>query len=116
MRVAIFAVLLTASLVMVFANRIYQRPVATAQEVGPVRRAVENDSMIVHSATASDGSQLLTVIEPGRRVMAVYHVDRVTGKISLRSARNIQWDLQMDDFNGAEPKPREIRSLLLRSE
>jgi hypothetical protein len=44
--------------------------------------------------------------------MSVYHIDRQTGEIALRSVRNVAWDLQMEEFNGVSPSPREIRSLL----
>jgi hypothetical protein len=45
-------------------------------------------------------------------MMSVYGIDPATGEISLRSVRNVRWDLQMDEYNGTNPSPREIRSLL----
>ena len=42
--------------------------------------------------------------------MAVYFVSTATGKIQLKSVRDIQWDFLMDDFNGAEPKPKDLRA------
>lgn len=59
----------------------------------------------------SDGRQQVTLIDPRTRVMAVYHVDRATGALSLKSVRNVHWDLQIEDFNSANPTPREIRAL-----
>jgi hypothetical protein len=44
--------------------------------------------------------------------MCIYHVDPATGVVALKSVRNIQWDLMMDEFNGVSPLPREIRSML----
>ena len=44
--------------------------------------------------------------------MSVYQIDLTSGKITLRSVRQIQWDLQITDFNGSYPSPREIQSLL----
>jgi hypothetical protein len=58
-----------------------------------------------------EGRQQVTVIDPGSRVMAVYHVDRTTGGLSLKSVRNVHWDLQIEEFNSANPTPREIRAL-----
>ena len=52
---------------------------------------------------------MLTVIDPRQQTIGVYSVDHVTGRISLRSVRNIRWDLQMTDFNSDNPLPREIR-------
>ncbi len=59
----------------------------------------------------SEGRQQVTLIDPRSRVMAVYHVDRTTGALSLKSVRNVHWDLQIEDFNSANPTPREIRAL-----
>lgn len=58
-----------------------------------------------------EGRQQITVIDPKQKVMAVYHIDRTTGAVSLRSVRNLQWDMQIEDFNSANPTPREIRAL-----
>ena len=44
--------------------------------------------------------------------MGVYHIDLATGEVSLKSVRNIHWDLQMIEFNGTRPLPREVRSML----
>ena len=55
---------------------------------------------------------MLTVVDPRQRVLSVYHIDVATGKIALKSVRNIQWDLQIDDLNNDKPLPQEIRSSL----
>lgn len=57
------------------------------------------------------GTQQITVVDPRGRSLAVYHVDRVTGGLSLKSVRNIAFDLQIEDFNSSSPTPREIRAL-----
>jgi hypothetical protein len=57
-------------------------------------------------------SQQVTVIDPVSRVMSVYHIDRKTGTISLKSVRNIHADLLMDELNTENPLPREIRAIL----
>lgn len=59
-----------------------------------------------------DKGQHLVVIDPGQRVMAVYYVDSQAGKVALRSVRQFHWDLQIADFNGEKPLPREIRQML----
>jgi hypothetical protein len=62
--------------------------------------------------TATEGQpQVVTVIDAERRVMAVYHVDRATGEIALKSVRNMTWDLEMLEFNTGEPLPQEIRDM-----
>jgi hypothetical protein len=57
------------------------------------------------------GTQQITIVDPRGRSLAVYHVDRVTGGLSLKSVRNIAFDLQIEDFNSNSPTPREIRAL-----
>ena len=52
----------------------------------------------------------VTVLDPRQRVLAVYHVDRNSGEITLRGARNITWDLQMTEFNSGNPLPQDIRN------
>jgi len=79
-------------------------------QVGP---GLSGDSnLIVHTSTANTGGQQMVVIDPVLRVMAVYHVDSTSGKVSLKSVRNIKWDLLIEEFNGGEPSPRDIRTLL----
>jgi len=63
--------------------------------------------------TAIDGHrQQLTIVDPGIRVVGVYHVDGEGGEIRLKSVRNIHWDLQMTEFNTVSPLPQEIHSLI----
>ena len=68
--------------------------------------------LVTMSTAAGEGLQQLTVIDPRTRVVSIYHVDTATGEISLKSVRNITWDLQMMEFNAASPLPREVRSML----
>jgi hypothetical protein len=58
-----------------------------------------------------ENRQQLLVIDPELHVMGVYHVDS-NGEVTLKSVRNFHWDLQMEQFNGTNPLPREIRSLM----
>ena len=74
----------------------------------------QNDGLVMHVTAADSQPQLVTVIDPQQRVLAVYHVDRSTGKIVPKSIRNITWDLQMIEFNSGDPLPQDIRSGLQR--
>ena len=76
--------------------------------------AVQSDGLITHVTAADSQPQVVTVIDPRQRVMAVYHVDRATGKILPKSIRNITWDLQMIEFNSGDPLPQDIRNGLQR--
>jgi hypothetical protein len=84
-----------------------QRP--TAQE-----RTVSSPELVAMSYDAGDGRQQITVVDPRQRVLAVYHVDRATGALALKSVRNLNWDLMIEDFNSDKPTPREVRALTQR--
>ncbi|WP_425398864.1 hypothetical protein [Aeoliella sp.] len=49
------------------------------------------------------------VYDPQQQVLGVYHVDRVTGEIELKSIRQISQDLEMLHFQGKAPLPEDIR-------
>jgi hypothetical protein len=67
--------------------------------------------LVVLSHDGQDGRQQITVVDTRQRVIAVYQVDRATGALQLRSVRNVQWDLTIEEYNCASPAPREIRAL-----
>ena len=73
--------------------------------------AAAGSDVIAGPAETADG-QVLTVIDTRQRVMSVYRIEGGTGKIALLSVRNIQWDMQLTEFNGEHPLPQEIRRLL----
>jgi hypothetical protein len=87
---------------------------------GPVQRAtpaapapVTGSELIVVPASLGDKVQMLTVVDPRQQVLSVYHIELATGKITLKSVRNIQADLQIDCLNNDEHLlPQEIRSSL----
>jgi hypothetical protein len=68
--------------------------------------------LITLSTSVGDHRQQLVVVDPETRGLAVYHIDNASGEISLKSVRNIHYDLKISEFNGTSPLPREIRSLL----
>jgi hypothetical protein len=59
-----------------------------------------------------DGRRLLVVVDQATRHAAVYHLDAVDGSLTLRSTRDISWDLMVGDFNAQEPKPAALRKML----
>lgn len=77
-----------------------------------VQQVETSGGLIAMSMPAGTERQVVTVIDPQKRAMSVYHVELSTGEITLKSVRNIQWDLQMMDFNGTTPLPKEIRAVL----
>lgn len=68
--------------------------------------------LIALNSDVEEGRQQIVVIDPKSRVMSVYHIEHATGVISLKSVRNIQADLLMDEFNTDSPLPKEIRAIL----
>lgn len=90
--------------------------VASATNVGfaqrPAPPSLGSPGLISHVTTVGENRQQLTVLDPEMRVIAVYHVDLLKGNITLKSVRNIHWDLQMAEFNTEAPLPREIRLML----
>ena len=70
------------------------------------------DDLLMASSALADGGQQVVLVDTRNRVIGTYHVDGGTGAIALKSVRNIRWDLLMDEFNGGDPKPKEIRALL----
>ena len=78
----------------------------------PAPPAVSGGELIAVPSPMGDKGQLLTVIDPRQQAMGVYWIEAGSGKITLRSVRNIRYDLMMMDFNGDNPLPREIRAQL----
>ena len=83
-----------------------------APPTGQLRQSAPSDQLIAMACDGGDGQQQLTLIDPKTRVIGVYHIDRSTGQIALRCVRNVHYDLMMEEFNGADPSPREIRALI----
>ena len=109
MRRSLFGVLVGSLLVIAAtAERGSTEPVSAPREFAP--RAAQ-PALVTHVTAADGGPQVVTVIDTRARVMAIYHVDRTSGEITLKSVRNMTWDLQMLEFNSGEPLPQEIRDM-----
>lgn len=59
-----------------------------------------------------DTRRLLVVVDEVGRHAAVYHLDAAAGTLTLRSTRDISWDLSIGDFNAQEPRPGAIQRML----
>jgi hypothetical protein len=88
-----------------------QGPRTNAPERSGHDRAVGSADLLALSHDGPDGRQQITIVDPRQRVMAVYHVDRTSGALALKSVRNLQWDLMIEDYNSGTPAPRDIRAL-----
>jgi hypothetical protein len=79
---------------------------------GPAAAPVGSSSVVVINTATGQGDPQLVLVDTENRVMGAYQVSAQSGEITLKSVRNFRWDLMMDEFNGKEPSPREIRALL----
>ena len=76
------------------------------------QRPPETDCLIALPVRAGPEAEYVALVDPIHRVMGVYQIEPSSGKVFLKSVRNVHWDLQMDEFNGTSPTPREIRDML----
>ena len=115
MRSSLFGALLGACLVIAaLAGRGSSEPVQTG--LGEAAPSLPQASgLITHVVSVAGQPTTVIVVDPQQRVMGVYHVDGASGEISLKSVRNITWDLQMTKgYNTAAPLPLEVRDALPR--
>lgn len=59
-----------------------------------------------------DGRMLMVVVDQATRHAAVYHLDGAAGTLTLRSTRDLSFDLMVGDFNAQEPRPAALRKML----
>lgn len=84
---------------------------ADAQSPDPAT-FVSQDGIIALHLDGSETADAVALLDTKSRVMSVYHIDRSNGEVSLKSVRNVTWDLQLDEFNGVKPSPKEIKNLV----
>jgi hypothetical protein len=108
MRIAVLGVSVLASLVIAALVAAMAPSVTSAQRTAPSG----GGGLIALATAAGEGCQQVTVIDPDMRSLGVYHVDLATGEVTLKSVRNIKWDLEMIEFNATQPLPREVRSII----
>ncbi len=108
MKRAILGILLGAVAATLVVGLLDRRSELMAQHVAPPQ-AGGSSELIALPSPVGDKGQLLTVVDPHQQSIGVYWVEAATGKITLRSVRNIRYDLMMTDFNTDNPLPREIR-------
>ena len=108
MRIAVVGVVV--GLVLVGLHAAFGPSVGLAQRPGTLASAGGGPGSV--AVTPGNEREQVTVVDPDTRTMAVYHVDKATGEIVLKSVRNIHYDLKMVEFNGKSPLPSEIRAML----
>lgn len=111
MRLAVATGIVVVGLAMAAWNTLAGPPQAAPPRTSG-SQAAASSGLIALTSSIGDHRQQLLVVDPELKVLGVYHVDGTTGEIVLKSVRNIHWDLQMMDFNGTSPTPREVRNQL----
>lgn len=66
----------------------------------------------ISTGPLDEARRLLLVVDPQLKNAAVYHVDAATGTLTLKSTRDIRYDLLVGDFNAQSPKPSELKRML----
>lgn len=90
-----------------------QRQAAPGASVAPPPVASQS-GLVTHVVSQEGRPHTLVVTDTERRVVAVYHVNAQTGKIDLKSVRNVTWDLQMPQYETSAPTPQDVRAGLPR--
>ena len=111
MRVAVLGCLVVAVLAAVVSVVLPDDRAASGRPTALKGTAVSDQGLMALSETVAQKYQQVTVIDSRREVISVYQIDLASGTIALRSVRNIRWDLQISDYNGQKPLPREIQAL-----
>ena len=90
---------------------IWGTPAETAAQ-RPAAAGATTGGLWISDSAVDEGRRMLVIVDPASRHAAVYHVETATGAMTLRSTRDISWDLMVGDFNAREPKPAALRKML----
>lgn len=113
MRATVVGLIVGVTLTWILSGASTVSPNAFAERFqGGGQSVAQRDDLIAVSGAVVDGQQLIVLIDPRRQTLGSYHVNAQNGQISLRSVRNIRWDLELEEFNGMEPSPEKIQALL----
>jgi hypothetical protein len=113
MRNVVVGFFLGAVLALLAASGMGSRPAAYGQLGDRARSNGSGSEWISFSWDAGNAEQV-AVLDPQSRSMSIYEINRNSGAITLKSVRNVGWDLRLEEFNSTNPTPREIRALVER--
>jgi len=88
--------------------------VATSQSHNgrPVPAGPAGTGLWISDTPLEDGRRLPVAVDPSTRHAAIYHLDAASGSLTLKSARDLTWDLSIDEFNAQDPRPAALRTML----
>lgn len=72
----------------------------------------EVSALWISESRMDDGRTLMVVVDQATRHAAVYHLDGGAGTLTLRSTRDLSFDLMVGDFNAQEPRPAALKKML----
>lgn len=81
----------------------------TTQDV--VNRNADNTVVMT---VPTEAGQRVIVFDKTSYSLAAYDIDTLGGRIALRSVRQVQWDMGLEDFNSLPPKPAEVRAMMAK--
>jgi hypothetical protein len=74
--------------------------------------APSDGELIALNWTVDGKLQTVVLVDPQRKAMSVYQIDRASGAITLKSVRQCEGDLQLQGFNETRPFAAEIRGMM----
>ena len=84
------------------------------QHVTPRPVVGASAGLFTHLVSRADRPTQLILVDPERLVVSVHHIAAESGEIQLKSVREIQWDLELSEFNTVDPLPEHIRNMVQR--
>jgi len=85
-------------------------PVSALPQIQDNHTATGNEVQTV-SVMLPNGMQQIVIHDTRTMRMAVYQIDGGSGRIQLKSVRDLTWDLKMEHFNGQSPLPAELKQM-----
>lgn len=115
MRTAVLGFLFVVGCVIVAVGAGSDRSEPASQRIpwSQLQSTLANADMLVVPASVGERYQQVTLIDPKQRVISVYHIDFASGIITLRSVRNFHYDHQLMQYNGKDPLPEDLKSLVV---
>lgn len=110
MRTAVLGLALVVGLMA--ATRAWPGPRGEVLQPAAAAQPATSGEFVVLTMALGDRRQQVSVIDAKTKCLCVYHIEADTGQVWLKSVRNLRWDMELQEFNGTSPLPREIRSLV----
>ena len=77
-----------------------------------VDRGAAPGALQVYPTPVNENVQLIYVVDPVKRALAVYRMEVKSGKLKLEAVRQCKWDLMLTHLNNEKPHPDDIRRMV----